>query len=154
MSTVIESILIDELWDKPEFEGLITEYAHESSIEGLPPPEAKYETYQALESAGVLQTFAAYECGELVGFLSLLMPIMPHYSQLVATTESYFVAHHARKSGAGLKLLRTAETFCRDHGAKGLLVSAPSHGRLAEVLPRVGYEESNRVFFRSFMCQH
>ena len=33
-------------------------------------------------------------------------------------------------------------------GCPGLLVSAPAGGVLAKVLPRRGYAETNRVFFK------
>ena len=67
----------------------------------------------------------------------------------LAVVESYFVASKHRKSGAGLALLREAERIASDRGAHALLVSAPHGGRLADVMPRVGYRETNRVFFRS-----
>jgi GNAT superfamily N-acetyltransferase len=154
MCITIEPITVADAWSYPGFEALIEEYAEESAIEGLPSPDAKLETYAALEQSGILKTFGAFDDDQLIGFIALLIPILPHYSEMVATTESFFVASHKRKGGAGLKLLHTAESYCRNQGAKGLLVSAPSKGRLAEVLPRVGYRESNRVFFRSLMCPH
>ncbi len=46
-----------------------------------------------------------------------------------------------------MKLLRAAEDLARRLGSPGLLVSAPYGGDLFKVLPRVGYVESNRVFF-------
>jgi GNAT superfamily N-acetyltransferase len=142
------------LWDDPYFDGLVDEYAAESSIEGLPHPKNKRETYEMLESVGALTVFGAYQDRHLIGFLTILLPIMPHYGEVVATTESYFVGADYRKSGAGLKLLRAAEVFAKEADAQGFLVAAPSGGRLAEVMPKLGYTESNRVFFRSFMCTH
>ncbi len=38
----------------------------------------------------------------------------------------------------------------RELGTPGLLVSAPMGGSLAEVLPRRGFAETNRVFFKGF----
>ena len=66
----------------------------------------------------------------------------------VATTERFFVKAH-RKTGAGLRLLRAAEEKARALGSPGLLVTAPFEGDLFQVLPRVGYQETNRVFFKS-----
>ena len=67
---------------------------------------------------------------------------------MVATTESFFVDPDKRQSGAGIKLLRIAEAVAKDLGAVGLLVSAPFGGKLADVMEKVGYTETNRVFFR------
>ena len=65
-------------------------------------------------------------------------------------SESFFVEMSQRKSGAGLKLLRTAEKFAKDFGAPGIFISAPYGGTLAEVLPMAKYRETNRVFYKDF----
>jgi len=144
----IVPITIPELWSHPQFADLVDEYAAESAIDGLPPPNAKRGTYENLENAGLISTFAAIEGASLLGFIVVILPVVPHYSQTIATTESFFVGAQHRKSGAGLKLLRTVEQYAKEHNAVGLLVSAPTGGRLAEVMPRLDYVESNRVFFR------
>jgi len=59
------------------------------------------------------------------------------------------VARAARKTGAGLALRKRAELVAADMGAVGVLISAPSDGRLAKVMERDRqYVETNRVFFR------
>jgi len=42
----------------------------------------------------------------------------------------------------------TLEAKARTLGSPGLLVSAPFEGALFKVLPRVGYVEANRIFFK------
>ena len=74
---------------------------------------------------------------------------MPHYSVKMAVTESFFVAKAYRKSGAGLKLLHAAETYAKEIGCAGILVNAPFEKTLMDVLPRVGYQETHRVFFKN-----
>jgi GNAT superfamily N-acetyltransferase len=96
----------------------------------------------------VLQTFGAYYGSLLVGFVTVLTHIMPHYGVPISITESFFVAGSHRKTGAGYKLLRAAERYAKDRGSSGLLISAPSGGRLAEVLPKAGYKETNVVYFK------
>lgn len=127
---------------------MAAEYAAESAIDGLPPPAVKMETYRQLERARVLHAFSARLDGALVGFITVLAPILPHYGVPVAVSESFFVAKAHRRTGAGLKLLRAAENKARALGSPGLLVSAPFEGTLFKVLPRVGYGETNRVFFK------
>jgi GNAT superfamily N-acetyltransferase len=131
-----------------QFPKLAAEYAAESAIDGLPPPAARMETYRQLERAGMLHAFAARYDDALVGFITVLAPILPHYSVPVAVSESFFVAKAHRSTGAGLKLLRAAEDKARALGSPGLLVSAPFEGALFKVLPRIGYVETNRVFFK------
>jgi GNAT superfamily N-acetyltransferase len=133
----------------PDFAALADEYADESLIDGMPPPKAYWSRYRMLEDAGLLSVFAAKEGDALLGFISVLTATVPRYAQPIATTESFFVARAYRRTGSGLRLLRAAERRALEIGAAGLLVSAPTGGRLADVLPRAGYRETNRVFFRS-----
>ena len=139
---------VAELERDPGFAALLAEYASESSIAGMPPPAAKMESYRELEARGLLQVLSATHAGRLVGFLTLLAPVLPHYGVAVAVSESFFVARDHRGTGAGLKLLRAAEDLARRLASPGLLVSAPFEGGLFKVLPRVGYAETNRVFFK------
>ena len=146
----IVSTTVSAIWDDPYFESLVEEYAQESAIHGLPHPSAKRDTYEMLEGVGTLKAFAAYSSGRLVGFLGVLTPVVPHYDVAIATLESFFVGAAYRQSGAGLKLLRAAEQYAKEQNTHGLLVSTPTGGRLAEVMERLDYVETNRVFFRSF----
>ena len=133
----------------PQFAALLDEYALECGIEGLPPPKIKIETYKKLESLGSLGLVGAYLDKTMVGFIVVLVHELPHYSANIAMSESFFVAKEHRKTGAGLKLLKEAEQIATKLNCCGLLVSAPFNGRLFEILPKIGYVETNRVFFRN-----
>ncbi len=145
---MIRPSTVAELEAAPTFAALLAEYGAESAIEGLPPPSARMETYRALNAAGVLHVLAAWTGDVLVGFITVLAAPLPHYARTVAVSESFFVAKASRSTGAGLKLLRAAEDKARELGSPGLLVSAPFEGNLFRVLPRVGYSEVGRTFFR------
>lgn len=150
MSLIIRKCSIAEMESAPNIHELLDEYAAESSIEGLPPPSAKIGIYKHLEKTGALYVLGAFLDDFLVGYITILSPVLPHYSTIVAVAESFFVAKAHRKIGAGLKLLREAEDYASSLGSPGLLVSAPFGGNLAEVLPHIGYAETNRVFFKGF----
>lgn len=145
----ITACRVADIETSPDFPALAEEYEAESLIDGMSSPSAGWSKYRALEDAGLLSVFAAKEGEALLGFISVLVTTVPRYAQPIATTESFFVATAYRRTGAGIRLLRAAESKAREVGAAGLLVSAPTGGRLAEVLPRAGYRETNRVFFRS-----
>lgn len=132
----------------PTFAALLAEYAAESAIDGMPPPQARMPQYRQLEAAGVLHVIVAVEEAELVGFITVLAAPLPHYGMTVAVSESFFVAKAHRASMAGLKLLVAAEHLAEQLKSPGLLVSAPFGGKLADLLPRCGYAETNRVFFK------
>ncbi len=151
MGLVIKDCTIAELEAAPNIHALLDEYAAESSpsIKGLPRPLAKADTYKHLENAGAINVIGAWLDNFLIGYIITVAPIMPHYSVRMAVSESFFVLKEYRKTGAGLKLLHAAEDWAKDSGALGILVSSPTGGDLANVLPRIGYTETNRVFFRS-----
>lgn len=137
-----------ELESEREWPALLAEYAAESGIDGMPPPTGKMDTYRALNAAGVLHIFGAWIGEELVGFIFVLAAPLPHYSVVTAVSESFFVASAHRGTGSGIRLLRAAEDKAREIGSPGLIVSAPFAGRLFDVLPRCGYTEVSRVFFK------
>lgn len=139
---------VADLEAAPDFPALADEYANETLLDGMPPPTARWPQYHALEDAGMLSVFAATEGGVLIGFISVLATTLPRYAEPVAMCESFFVAKAYRRTGAGLRLLRAAERKAREIGSRGLIVSAPYAGRLFEVLPRLGYGEAARVFFK------
>lgn len=145
---VIKKVTIAEMERDENFPALFREYAEDSAILDLPPPDEKLAAYRAIERSGIFHVYGAFVGDGLAGFISVLLPVIPHYGVAVGVTESFFVAKAHRKSGAGLKLLRAAEDMARTAGAPALMVSAPFGGRLAEVLPRQGYKETNRVFLR------
>jgi GNAT superfamily N-acetyltransferase len=132
----------------PSFPALIAEYAAETAIDGMPPYDAKVENYRKLHQAGVLHVFAAVQDGELVGFLSMLISLLPHYGVNVAVVESVFVSAAHRKGGIGLRLIAEAEKHATVMGSPGLLISTPMQGNLIKLLPKCGYTETNRVFFK------
>jgi len=132
----------------PENKVLIDEYSAESSIKGMPSTDAQLQTYQLLEDAGTLQVIGAFSGTKLVGYVTVIVSVVPHYNRGVGITESFFVAKSYRGTGAGIRLLRAAEKYVVDRGAVGMLVSAPYGGSLSKVLPRTGYAHTNEVFFR------
>jgi len=145
---MILEVSVHEILDAPQFPALVEEYAAEAAIVGMPHPKAKIESYRAYDASGMLHSFASVDGDALVGFITVLAPILPHYSCPVAVAESFFVAAAHRAGGDGLRLLTAAEKRAQEVGSPGLLVSAPMDGRLFEILPRCGYVECSRIFFK------
>jgi len=139
-----------ELEQSPALSRLLAEYGEESGIPALGPQNPQFLTYQAMESAGISFAFGAFNDEGLVGFLIILVAVLPHFGRKVASSESFFVSPAAREGGTGLRLLHLAEEFAQEQGAAGLFVSAHTGGRLEQVLPRLAYNETSRVFFKAF----
>jgi len=147
-SCVIKQVNCEELAKDPKFTELIEEYADESAIAGMPRPNYQFGLYRMMEMAGDFHLLAAYVDDVLVGFLTLVINTVPHYGKRVASTESYFVTQSHRKGGPGLDLLRAAEWLSKANGAVAIMVSAPTGGKLARVMPRAKYKHTNEVFFK------
>lgn len=127
---------------------LIAEYGEECSIPGIGPINPQGQIYSALEQAGALNCFGAFDGDKMVGFALLLQPIIPHYGVKVGTPESLFVA---KTSIAGRELMAHVEQFAKDAGSVGILYSAPVGGRFERYLEASKeYQRTNAVFFRRF----
>ena len=132
----------------PDFPELAAEYTAESAMREMPMPNVNWELYQLLEDSGSLHCFAAREDGTLAGFVFVISSISPEYGVLISCTEAFFVGNAWRHTGAGLKLLAAAEAKSRELKSFGLAANGPLGGKLAEVLPKCGYREIGRMFFK------
>jgi len=145
---MIKKINIDHLKSCAEFSELLQEYADECPPKDNQPHFYNEELYRNLELNGLLRVFGAFKEDRLVGFVTVLVTMLPKYTSLVASTESFFVSQPYRKTLAGIKLLRAAENEAIESGAFGMLVSAPHDGPLSKVLPKAGYDLNDVVFFK------
>ncbi len=148
---VIKKCLVSDIENAPNIVGLLENYARECAIEGMPLPIPNWLLYEKLEAIGALQFIHALCDDMLIGFVTVISNIVPHYNALTSVTESFYVLPEYRKTGAGLKLRTAAEEHAKEIGAPGLLISAPIDGVLAKLLEfDDNYKETNRVFFKRF----
>lgn len=149
-SLVIKPVTIHEVEINPMFGQLAEEYVRESAIAGLPEPMQNIERYKLIEKSGIFYGYGAFLGFDLVGFIAVIVPEIPHYGVGIAMTESFFVTRRYRKTGAGLKLLAAAEKHAHKAGSPALFVSATIGSDLEKILPRRGYEQTNSVFLKRF----
>lgn len=134
--------------DSPNVGDLLGGYAAESANSSLGAYNPNRHAYLAMEQAGILYALCAWEDGKLIGFLVMLATVVPHYSRLAATSESFYVLPEKRSTGAGRELMKEAEKLAGELGCVGLFISAPVDSRLDLVLPRAGYKPTNNVYFK------
>lgn len=133
----------------PNLTELFAEYAKESANPELGFPIVQFPIYKVMEDAGLLHIFAAFHGEELVGFLVLICSVLPHFGKLVASSESIFVSAPHRKTGAGLKLIASAERRAKELGAIGFYISSPIGGDLYHVLNKSkSWRATNQQFFK------
>ena len=142
-----------ELEAHPDFPRLVEEYAAESAVDGMPVPQVDAVEYRAREATGAQATFLAFYGEQLIGFLIAFTQKLRHYGVQALVVDAFFVTPDLRSTGAGLRLLRAAEKLADAAHCCGTIAIAPLEGSLVEVLPRVGYAETNRVFFKKTLAQ-
>jgi GNAT superfamily N-acetyltransferase len=135
---------VAEILDRPDARCLIAAYADECSIPDAVPQR---EMYLAMEKAGMLTCFGAYAGSELVGFVSVIVSVMPHNGNLVATVESLYAAPERRHTGAGNALMAEAERHARAAGCVCLTYTARVGSRLETILAlRSGCERTHEMY--------
>lgn len=129
--------------DAPNAANLLRAYAKECSVPNAEPQRA---IYAAMEQAGVLHCFAAYDDLDgapsplLIGFCSIVAATMPHTGQRIATTESLFVDPVYRHTGAANALLLAVEQHAAAIGCSDITATARVGSAFEKVLShRIGY---------------
>ena len=110
---------------------ILAEYAKDCLVDGYEPQEQIYEN---LDKAGLLYCFGAYIEGELLGFVSIIVGVMPHNGKKMATVESIFVRPRYRQYGAGLQLIIEAGDEAKELGCELIVYSARIGSALDKVL--------------------
>lgn len=121
------------VFDAPNAENMLRAYATEC-LE--PDGQPQREMYESLERMGALQCFAAYDGLALVGFISVLVSLMPHTGKKLAAVESVFVDPEYRDGGAGTLLLDTARRYAQSVGCTKLTWVVRLGSRLDRILSR------------------
>lgn len=139
------------LFELNQWSELLREYSEECSIPIIGEIEPQRDVYQAMEDIGVLKCFAAFVGYELIGFATVLLPILPHYGRKVATVESIFLRKRYRGGMVGAELMLSIEAMAKENGCSAILYSAPVGGNLEAILSRRPrkYKHTNSVFCRN-----
>ncbi len=122
-----------------EEKGLLEQHweqvAGNKSVIKLAPDKDKYK---ALQAAGILKLIAAYEEDLMVGYIALLISPNLHYmNDVFAYVDVIFVKESHRNSRVGLRLIDTAERYCRDTNVSLLSYhTKPLHNAIEKILVR------------------
>jgi GNAT superfamily N-acetyltransferase len=146
---MIRPISFIDVFEDPNAQQLIAEYAAECSIPEIGEVNPAMELYRRMEQMG-LTTFGVFDESNLIGFATCLIHPLPHYGgKKVATVESLFIASGHRKGGLGRALIMTLKEHAKRAGCKMLFFSAPAGSRLERMLPLMGFRHTNTVFGKS-----
>lgn len=140
----------DDIISNPNFEALGKEYAAESANKRLPMPTPDLGMYQGLIQHKDLHVIGAFDDANLIGIMTILYAMLPHFGIPVAMSESFFVVKEARKHGVGQKLWDAGELYAESLGSPGFYMSAPFGSRLARGAQRKGYFPTNLTLYKPF----
>lgn len=82
----------------------------------------------------------------IAGTLGLLVTPHPYSGQSTASEMFWYVAPEAR--GAGVKLLKAAEAWARERGARHIIMIAPD-SRVSSFFQRMGYARLEEQFIKA-----
>jgi GNAT superfamily N-acetyltransferase len=149
MEVDVRSISYADILQAPNAQELINSYAMECSIPEIGHPSPQSDVYALLETSNVLRSFGVYKGEELIGFAAVLVSILPHYGQKVATLESIFVTPEHRAGHAGRCLMLAVEQCAQEQGCEAILYSAPTDSRFDHFLGNLDeYRHTNNVYCR------
>lgn len=127
---------------------LLAEYIEECKHPLFGTPNPDWAMYEAMGVSGAFQVLGVFVDGELAGFSGLYTSVNPHYSRMIAATESLFVSKRYEDTMASARLIEAVEDRARLLGCDEIVYSAPAGGRLEKVLAK-RYPRTNTVFCKS-----
>jgi len=134
-------IRLARLEDSAEIAGLLSELGYPASDEDT---KDRLSRFNALTDA----TFVADKNGAILGFVSIHLLHMIHASELLGKVIGLVVTEKFRGLGIGKSLLKSAEVFAKNNGAKRLEIISGNHRTKAHQFYRkLGYLATNQTRF-------
>lgn len=131
---------------------LLEQYAQESKSSLVPSHEPSVELYDILEKKDILKCFGVYDNKQMVGFVTVTLSPMPHYSEMCATIESLFVSKEHRKFGTAKRLLSIVEQEAKDNECVAMFMSAPIGSRLELATKGLGFTPTHITYTKKIEC--
>ena len=112
-----------------KFKSLFDLYAAESGIESFGNWAVAWQNYEAMENAGCLVVYVAYDDDTPVGIIGCLVTLHLHYCVPMLSTDGFFVLPEYRDKGVGGHFFRVpAMARAKDPGNNGIYVPhVPGH---------------------------
>lgn len=127
--------------------GLVRAHWLETESELAPGgPKPLVGIYLALEKAGSIIAFGAFEDGTMVGYSVAILGPHLHYGMTYAHHDLLYVSPEHRRGMLGLKLIRATERAAKARGAAFSTWHAKPGGTLESILSRTGYQREEIVY--------
>ena len=142
----IRKIKIEEILYSPDGREMFLNYALDSKNSLTPDVNLDNDMYVKFEEVGALDCVGAYDGDKLVGFITGITSIIPHYSKPATTIESFYVVKQYRKGGTGKKLLEELTEFAKQRGSTNIFMTALIGSDLEKVAPYYGFTPTNIAY--------
>jgi GNAT superfamily N-acetyltransferase len=129
LDIVIRPVSYAEILSAPNAQELFSEYESECALPELSPICPQADLYEAMEKGGGMQAFGVYEGEKLIGFMTVLVWIVPHYGKRIASTADFFLADAFRIKGIWPKMMATIKEYAKSKGCVSLQCTAPVGSR-------------------------
>ena len=133
-----------------EIEGLLLMHKEEISMFKDVDLGVRWESYFAMESAGILRAYTARnDRNELVGYLVYFVDRHLHYSSIVyAISDVMFLHPDYRKGRNGFKLLKESESDLIKQGVSMFVQNTKKSRDLSRMFERMGYTHMDAIFVK------
>jgi acetyltransferase (GNAT) family protein len=147
MTLALRLISYADILDNDKTAELLKEYSEECSIPEIGRPNPQREIYASMEKSGLMYSFGVFDDDELVGFVTLLLFILPHYGKKIANVESLFLSKSHRNGSNGIWLMEKIEEWVKMMQCVGMLYNSRAGSRLESLLSSLPkYTHTNSVF--------
>lgn len=130
----IRPVTFAAILDAPNSEALLAEYARECSIPEIGEFNPQRAMYAAMEASGGFKVFGVFHMEQIIGFFALLIYVLPHYGQRIATTESIFLALAHRRAPVWQQMRKFIREYAKEQGCRTVLLTAPAESRFEKLL--------------------
>lgn len=133
---------------RPELELLLPlhyeEIARDKHIIALDPD---WDSYFAMERAGIIQCVTARTLGKLIGYhVSAIQPNLHYKQSLTARTDLYFILKEYRVGRVGIELFKEVEREWRYRGVQKAFTATKLAQDKGRIFLHLGWTEIERVF--------
>ena len=144
-SAVVRPVNVQELREQAAH--LFVEHAAEVA-EAADSPAPDWATYEALEGSGLLCALLLTVDDEPEGYSVATVTRHPNEDDVIAASTAVYVTERGRKAGAGLAMLRAAESHAADAGASRFVWSCAPGSRMDAVLRGRGFQVVEHRYMR------
>ncbi|NUQ28345.1 MAG: hypothetical protein HOQ35_07515 [Acidobacteriaceae bacterium] len=107
-----------------------------------------WETYFAMEQAGMLFLLTARHDGELVGyFLGIILPNLHNRKCLAAVSDMYFL-HPNHRGHTGVRMFREVEHAWRRMGVELATITCKVSRNYGKLFERLGWQLEEKIYVK------